>query len=570
VGAFLFGLLADRYGRRLPLMIDLVFYSVCEVLTGLAPNYTTFLVLRALFGIGMGGEWGVGASLAMEKVPPGCAACSPDCCSKATPPAIFWLPSPFSSCSSVGAGGRFSSSAELPALLALFVRFRVKESEVWQKSREESLGRAGARHRIALEAFLYLTLLMTMMNFVSHGTQDMYPTFLERQWHFGPSQRSVITGISMIGAILGGIVMGRLSDRYGRRRVMIGALLGGILMVPLWAYSPSTALLVLGAFLIQFMVQGAWGIIPAHLSELSPDSVRGFMPGFSYQCGVLVASSVVYIEAVLPRTMSYATAMALTAATVFALAAIVRGQARNEKGMCSAAAHERFALPGRFPAACLRMPVQHPAPNRLVRRAGAFRGIVFADPVGVQVRRQTQHANVLESELLERAISGTDVGTLPHRTAAAIDHQVGIFRQFCHSSLQRFNSFGLRRRTGIDGMHDVLAAIQHRKRHRQDDGSLARLNRLREQRGRRPGIRLLTPAAQCNNRKQRAAAKTLCLLFMVHKETFERLSCTRTALAEATTPSPSAYRARSSDWFAYRLAPENAWPGRVGSRIPEL
>jgi SHS family lactate transporter-like MFS transporter len=141
-----------------------------------------------------------------------------------------------------------------------------------------------------------------------------------------------MTGISMIGAILGGIVMGLLSDRFGRRRVMVTALLGGILMVPLWVYAPSTALLVLGAFMVQFMVQGAWGIIPAHLSELSPDSVRGFMPGFSYQCGVLVASSVVYIEAVFARTMSYGSAMALTAVTVFTLAAIVAAAGKERKG----------------------------------------------------------------------------------------------------------------------------------------------------------------------------------------------------------------------------------------------
>jgi SHS family lactate transporter-like MFS transporter len=208
----------------------------------------------------------------------------------------------------------------------------VKESEVWMKSRDESwsgLGRAIASH---WKLFLYLTLLMTMMNFVSHGTQDMYPTFLERQWHFGPSQRSLITGISMIGAIVGSLVVGLLSDRIGRRRAMIIALLGGIAMVPLWAYAPSTGLLVLGAFSIQFMVQGSWGIIPAHLSELSPDSVRGFLPGFAYQCGVLVASSVVYIEAVFAKTMSYATAMALTAVTVFALAAIVAGAGKERKG----------------------------------------------------------------------------------------------------------------------------------------------------------------------------------------------------------------------------------------------
>jgi MFS transporter, SHS family, lactate transporter len=332
LGAFVFGLLADRYGRRLPLMIDLVFYSVIEVLTGLAPNYTTFMVLRALFGIGMGGEWGVGASLAMEKVPPrlrgflsgllqeGYAAGNllAAICYFFLFERWGWRPLFF-------LGG-------IPALLALFVRFRVKESEVWRKSREESwsgLGRAIASH---WKLFIYLTLLMTMMNFTSHGTQDMYPTFLERQWHFGPAQRSVITGISMVGAIGGGVVLGLLSDRIGRRRAMIGALLGGILLVPLWAYAPSTALLVLGAFLIQFMVQGAWGVIPAHLSELSPDSVRGFLPGFAYQCGVLVASSVVYIEAVFAKRLSYATAMALTAVTVFALAILMTSIGKERKG----------------------------------------------------------------------------------------------------------------------------------------------------------------------------------------------------------------------------------------------
>ena len=332
VGAFLFGLLADRYGRRLPLMIDLVFFSICEVATGLAPNFATFMVLRALFGVGMGGEWGVGASLAMEKVPPRLRGILSGVLQQgyavgnllAAMTYFFlfqrwgWRPLFF-------LGG-------LPALLALFVRYRVKESEVWQKSREESwsgLGRAIVSH---WKLFLYIAVLMTTMNFVSHGTQDMYPTFLERQWHLGPSQRSLITGVSMAGAIIGSLAIGFLSDRIGRRRAMIIALLGGIAMVPLWAYAPSTWLLIMGAFLVQFMVQGSWGIIPAHLSELSPDSVRGFLPGFAYQCGVLVASSVVYIEPVLARTMGYANAMAITAVTVFALAAIATAAGKERKG----------------------------------------------------------------------------------------------------------------------------------------------------------------------------------------------------------------------------------------------
>ena len=333
VGAFIFGLMADHYGRRLPLIIDLVFYSVVEVLTGFSPNYTTFLVLRALFGIGMGGEWGVGASLAMEKVPArwrgilsgllqeGYAAgyLLAAVCFFLVFPRWGWRPMFF-------IGG-------LPALLAIYVRLHVKESEVWQNTKHESwsdLGRAIASH---WKLFLYLTLLMMMMNLASHGTQDMYPTFLERYWKFGPSPRAITTAISMVGAIIGGVFFGLVSDKFGRRRSMVIALVGAILLIPLWAFAPSVALLVLGAFLMQFMVQGAWGIIPAHLSELSPDSVRGFMPGFAYQCGVLLASSVAYVEAVLAQRTTYARAMALTALIVFSCAAAVTALGREHKGI---------------------------------------------------------------------------------------------------------------------------------------------------------------------------------------------------------------------------------------------
>jgi SHS family lactate transporter-like MFS transporter len=167
-----------------------------------------------------------------------------------------------------------------------------------------------------------MALLMTAMNLASHGTQDMYPTFLERQWGFHVAGRSGLTAFSMVGAIAGGTLFGFLSDRIGRRRSMVIALLAAVLAIPLWAFSPSVTLLFVGAFVMQFMVQGAWGVVPAHLSELSPDSVRGFLPGFGYQCGVLLASSVGYIEAVFARRTSYAVAMAVTAATVFLLAAI--------------------------------------------------------------------------------------------------------------------------------------------------------------------------------------------------------------------------------------------------------
>ncbi len=333
VGAFIFGLLADRYGRRLPLIIDLVFFSVVEVLSGLAPNYATFLVLRALFGIGMGGEWGVGASLAMEKVPPrwrgvlsgllqeGYAAgyLLAAGCYFFIFPHWGWRPMFF-------IGG-------LPALLAIYIRLQVKESEVWKKTRHKNWGQLGRGIASHWKLFLYLVMLMMMMNFVSHGTQDMYPTLLKRQWGFSPQKVAAVTAISMVGAIAGGLLFGLMSDRFGRRRSMIAALVGALAVIPLWAFSPSLALLIVGGFLMQFMVQGAWGIIPAHLAELSPDSVRGFLPGFAYQCGVLLAGSVAYIEALFAQRMTYATAMALTAVTVFTGAIIITALGHERRGI---------------------------------------------------------------------------------------------------------------------------------------------------------------------------------------------------------------------------------------------
>jgi SHS family lactate transporter-like MFS transporter len=332
VGAFLFGLLADRYGRRMPLMLNLVFYSAVEVLSGLAPNYATFMILRALFGIGMGGQWGVGASLAMEKVPPRWRGLLSG-----------FLQQGYATGNILAAGCFFFLFDKLgwrplffigglPALLAIFVQFRVKESEVWVKTHHATWGHLFRGILSHWKLFLFLVLLMSSFNFVSHGTQDLYPTFLERQWHFEAKQRALITAFSMVGAIVGGTLFGLFSDRFGRRRAMVTALLAAVLMIPLWAFSTSTALLITGAFLMQFMVQGAWGVIPAHLSELSPDSVRGFLPGFGYQCGALVGGTLPYIQAVLARHASYAVAMAATSCTVFVLCAIVASLSRERRG----------------------------------------------------------------------------------------------------------------------------------------------------------------------------------------------------------------------------------------------
>jgi SHS family lactate transporter-like MFS transporter len=332
IGAFLFGLLADRYGRRTPLMADLIFYSVIEVATAFAPTYTSFLVLRALFGIGMGGEWGVGASLAMEKVPPRLRGVLSGLLQQGyalgnllAALCYFFLFQRWGWRPMFLLGG-------LPALLALFVRVKVKESEAWERTKSANWGQLWESVFSNWKIFLYIALLMTFMNFSSHGTQDMYPTFLQRYFHFDGPKRTMISAISSVGAIAGGIFFGFLSDRLGRRRAIVTALLLAVVVVPLWAYSPTTAMIVAGAFLMQFMVQGAWGVIPAHLSELAPDSVRTFLPGFAYQCGVLISGSIVYIQAFLAETMSYASTMAVTGAAVFLGGAIVTALGRERHG----------------------------------------------------------------------------------------------------------------------------------------------------------------------------------------------------------------------------------------------
>lgn len=333
VGAFLFGLLADRYGRRLPLMLDLVFYSVVEVASGLARHYETFLVLRALFGIGMGGEWGVGASLAMEKVPPKWRGVYSGILQQGYAagyllaavayyfvfPRWGWRPLFF-------LGG-------LPAILALFVRSHVTESEVWEKKRHLTWSELGGAIVKNWSLLLRVSLLMVGMGLASHGTQDMYPTFLQRYWGFGVKTRTVVTAISMLGALTGGVAIGLYSDRKGRRRAIVLSLFGAMAVAPLWALAPSVPLLVAGAFLIQFFVQGAWGVIPAHITELSPDSVRGFVPGFAYQCGIVVAGTINIVEAFLAERMAYSWAMLVSALFAFASAAAIAGFGFERKGI---------------------------------------------------------------------------------------------------------------------------------------------------------------------------------------------------------------------------------------------
>jgi MFS transporter, SHS family, lactate transporter len=335
VGGFVFGMIADRYGRRLPLMINIGVFAVAEILTGLAPSYTMLLIVRALFGVVMGGNWGVGASLAMEGAPVGKRGMLSGLLQEGYAAGnVLAALCYFFLFGRVGWRPLFFVGSLPAVLLLLFIRFRVKESAVWQKKakKNQSWGEQSREVLSHWKLFLYLLVFMTMMVFAAHGTQDMYPTFLQRQWHFSPARRSAIIAFSGIGALIGGIVFGHFSDRWGRRRTIIVAFVLGALVIPVWAYAPNQAILIAGAFLMQFVVQGAWGVVPAHLTELSPNSVRALLPGLAYQSAGVIASSVVYIEAVYAQKTSYATAMALTAISVFFLASIVAALGRERRG----------------------------------------------------------------------------------------------------------------------------------------------------------------------------------------------------------------------------------------------
>ncbi len=325
VGALLFGTIADRFGRRPALVGSVLFYSVMEFASGFAPNLAVLIFLRAMYGIGMGGEWGVGASLAMEKVPVHKRGILSGWLQEGYAVGYMMAALVNYLLASAGLGWRWMFFIGiLPVPVVLWIRAHVKESEAWEYNRraESRLGQVLAEN---WKAFLYLVLLMTAFNFMSHGSQDTYPLFLESQLRFSRQTTSTVTMIFMFGALLGGMVFGAISERIGRRKAIVLASLLALPIVPLWVFAPSLPLLTLGAFLMQFLVQGAWGVIPAHLNELSPPSVRGTFPGFTYQLGNLLASLNSPIQGGLARRFghNYGLAQATVMVPVLLLVALV-------------------------------------------------------------------------------------------------------------------------------------------------------------------------------------------------------------------------------------------------------
>lgn len=344
VGALLFGLWADRVGRRVPLMVDVSFYSVIGFLCAFAPNFTVLVILRLLYGIGMGGEWGLGAALSMEKVPAERRGVFSGLlqegyafgyllASVAALVVMNWL----------GLSWRWLFGLSIiPALISLIIRYRVKESEVWEAAQDRMrLTKTRIRDVLGNPAivrrFVYLVLLMTAFNWMSHGTQDVYPTFLTATTDHGAGLSSLtarwIVVIYNIGAIICGLAFGTLSQRFSRRYTIVFCAALGLPIVPLFAYSRTAAMLCLGSFLMQVFVQGAWGVIPAHLTEMSPDAIRGVYPGVTYQLGNLLAAFNLPIQERLAESHGYPFALAATIVPVLLVVAVLTAIGKDATGI---------------------------------------------------------------------------------------------------------------------------------------------------------------------------------------------------------------------------------------------
>lgn len=338
IGAFIFGRAADHWGRRPTLMVNILLYSILEFASGFAPSLTSLIVLRALYGIAMGGEWGVGASLTMESVPPHARGFVSGLLQSGYPTGYFLASIVYGALFPIiGWRGMFMVGV-LPALLVLYIRRTVPESPSWNRAAVAETGSTLAILKSHWRLGIYAIVLMTAFNFFSHGTQDLYPTFLEVQRKLSPHAVGIIAVIYNIGAICGGILFGTLSERFGRRRCIIISALLSLPVIPLWAFSESPVMLAVGAFLMQFTVQGAWGIVPVHLNELSPDTARGTFPGFVYQLGNLFASVNATLQAGIAVHFggNYSIALASVAGLVAIVIAVLTAFGTEAKGVAFA------------------------------------------------------------------------------------------------------------------------------------------------------------------------------------------------------------------------------------------
>ncbi len=339
VGAYIFGRLADRYGRKPILLFDILLYSGFGVACGFAPSIAVLLILRAGFGIAMGGEWGIGASLTMETIPPKARGMISGILQCGYPSGYLFAAIVYALLyPSIGWRGMFMVGVIPALLLVLYMKIFVQESPSWREHRGAGTSSTLAVLRDHWRIALYAVAMMTAFSFYSHGTQDLYPTFLQKQHGFAPKEAGGIAIIYNIGAILGSIFFGTISQRIGRKRAMVIAALVSLPVIPLFAYSGQWEYLAAGAFLIQFMVQGAYGVIPAHLNELSPPGARGTFPGLVFQLGNLIAAGNANIQVWIATSQGgdYRIALAGVAATSALAIALLVGFGIEKRGVALA------------------------------------------------------------------------------------------------------------------------------------------------------------------------------------------------------------------------------------------
>jgi SHS family lactate transporter-like MFS transporter len=338
VGAIIFGILAERLGRKPVLVTNIVIFAVIELVTAGAPNFTTFFILRIAYGIAMGGIWGVASALTMESVPTRSRGVVSGLFQAGYPLGYLLASITFGLLMPViGWRGLFIIGV-VPILLAVFIFFKVDESPIWLASR----GTTGQKTKVAFwpavraqwPILVFAIVLMAAFNYFSHGTQDLYPTFLLVQHGFAVSTVSIIAICYNIAAILGGLLAGTLSERFGRKRIIIIFAALALPCIPLWAFASGSLWLGVGAFLMQFMVQGAWGVIPVYLNELVPEGTRAVLPGFVYQLGNVIASPNATIQALIAKGNSgnYGLALAIVAGAVAIIIVVLMSFSRETRG----------------------------------------------------------------------------------------------------------------------------------------------------------------------------------------------------------------------------------------------
>jgi SHS family lactate transporter-like MFS transporter len=347
IGALFFGWLAERYGRRPILMINVVSYSVCELASAFAPSLSVLLVCRALFGLAMGGEWGIGAALALETLPAKNRGFFSGLLQEGYVLGYLMAALVFKfAFDRIGWRGMFVVGAA-PALLVFYIRRTVEESPAWlagAAAKRPSIGEVARALSRQLPTLLFLVVLMACFNAFSHGSQDLYPTFLQVQHGFDASTTGTIAIVYNLGALCGGMFFGAVSERIGRRRAIAAAALLALPAIPLWAFSSTWPMFAVGGFVMQFMVQGAWGIVPAHLNELSPPAVRAILPGFAYQLGNLAMSRMAPFQAGIAEAHGndYALVLSWTVGIVGVVLAVVTLAGREAK-------EAAFGAPGETP-----------------------------------------------------------------------------------------------------------------------------------------------------------------------------------------------------------------------------